>query len=717
MWRRLALVRTALTTAQHGSSAASAAAAASASSLCCRCESVPSCVAAAVAAAVPRPSLRSFHSSALLRIQAAGGGGGGGRSRSKKLAERAEAAAKEAAQAAHDAQHTSKLKALLRARAAEDEALAAAESASVYRKPKIKRKGRAYEAREAFIAEAQGNTDLEAMLAELDETDKKQEAEARAAAAKGSDSGGKAPQFPFDPAVGPAPGSGSAQAAVAAPVVSALRSQLHYLDALPALPHNAGGIGFDSIRLDTTDVLQDEVFETRQLTPAMQQLRDDRDRKYQYQRVERVTEKTRDIVGRVLLEESIKIGEAQAVWEAQLAAYATALGHAVATGAPRPKKPKPPPAASRMDLRRTPTFQIHDVRYSTDAGHCNIMWHLGKEGFSKEVQPAETAAAATGKRKSTKPSTEAAAEPAEVVAPLASAPLGSWADSKRLVSNTLEHVARSVRFALGRELDMKYTPHVRIQYDEKFAASKEREQIEAEAEEKVRREEEQQQQEQAAAAAAGDSSSVSSSSSSLSALATAKSSLLGVDPSALDLSLSSLARSLLGLGAADGTRADLDLEREFDEGKQWRIPPRKLKAQEARRKLKEKKFEQGRKQRALLSEARKHAAGIDTRDVAPLADPYAALDPSTARNPSEMRRQLKATMAALVSGARPDRSPERLQKLRDSRASLTMLNQIQALHRKLEINPVQELKKSMARSATKQYPKDWRNMKEQFYKR
>lgn len=645
---------------------------------------------------------RSFHSSASLLIV--------GRSRSKKLVERAEAAAQAEAEAEREARTGSKLKALLRARAAEEEAAAAAALAEQYRKPKAKRRGKAFEARQELLAQADAEASeaaLEAEEREAAEAEERAEREAARAAREGGRAA-KRPMFPIDfnrPADAPLEPN-------PAPLVSNVQAQLRALESAPALRGNIGGLGFDTIDLSSRDVVESEVFESVQRSGGMRRLSEDKDRRSQYKRVERVTERSREIIGRVLLEESMRISDSQQVWQAQLDAHREAAALAVKSQAPQPKKPKSPPAAQLMDLRRTPSFVIHDLRYSTDLAWLQVRWTLGREPFP-EQQPAAIAAAAAeakSKRLSKRATAEAAAaaESAAVAASAASpsAPV-PWSEAKRLIDNTLERATKTVRFALGRELDLRYTPNVRFVYDEAADARKQREKKQ-EAElakdtkliEAIARELE------------GNTDSGSGSGpNSVSSLASAKSSLLGLSgPADLELELAS------EFDAAS-VAADRQMERQYDEDRKWYLPKRKQVALAEKKKRKEKRFEETRRRKELLAHARQQAHGAPTKGVATLeSDPFKALDPSTGTNPVAMRAQLKATMAALLKVAKPNDTAN-LKQLRDTRSSLGMLNQIQALQKKADINPIEELKKKMRRESTPQYPKNWRTLSQQYYKK
>jgi uncharacterized protein YciI len=718
---------------------------------CCGAAAFSSTAAFAYTAVAPaHPFRRSLHTAPVRLIVAAGSSG---RARARKLAERAQEAAVLAAQRVQEERTGSKLKALLRARAEAEEAEHAAQLSAQYRKPHIKRRGRTFEANQRLLDEVD-EQQAEAEAEAEEEAEAKAQAEAQEQG-EADTSSVKRPMFPLDLSRTPEEAAAAAAASpTPAPLLASVEAQLRSLDASPALRHNAGGLGFDSIRLESTEVLPSEVFEDEDgpgENGSMRRLRADRDRRPQLKRVERVTERTREIVGRVLLEESVKIGSAQE-------AYRAAGGGSSAIS----KSLHQSTTMSLMDLRTlSSSFTVHECRYSTDLAWLQVRWTLAKEGFA-QANDAEAEAQRTREQHKAKRGKRARATAAAAAAAASESganndagptapPVLTYAAAKAAVVATLAHVLPSVRFALGRELDLRYTPSVRFVYDEAREQRQEREALQ----------EKQAERDHAILSAAfgfhkdqvASPSPAATAASRLSQLAAAKSSLLGLSSTSdLDLELGGLpAIDEAALDAAindpAARAADLEMARQFDEHKMSRLPKRKQQQMAKRAAERALRMEKQKKKKALLADAHRLVQGArQLRDVPTLeADPFAALDPSRGTHPQELRRQLQATLSKLMAaksapaakGAAANAEPEidpatgapvtpqtkrerealRLRQIADTRRSMSMLQQLQSLQRKADIDPVQQLKDKMKKERVKQYPTNFKALKNQFYRR
>jgi hypothetical protein len=685
----------------------------------CAVNAVPSSVC------IINPYPRFLHSSSSLYIV--------GRARSKKILERSAAEEAEAAAAEEKKSKQSKLKILLQERADKEAAEAAALLSQQYRKPKIKKRGRTFEENQLLLNEMdEKQSQMEEM--ELQAIREKEEKEAQIAAAKAEESGTatRKPFFPLDLSLSSEAASAAAAAApTPTPLLHNVEQQLRALDNASARHHNVGGLGFDSIRLESMEVLPSEVFEEEiEQSGSMKKLSQDRDRRNQFKRIEKVTEKSREIIGRVLMEESIKIGIGQESFALQQSAYESAMEQAAAGKSLRPRKLKIPAIMQLLDIRRVaPCFSIHDVRYSTDLAWLQIRYTLNKEysHFAEEISILNIGEDANNKKtRSKKHETESATAASELSESTSSTstipdvgsaiaatddvtPLPSWSVCKRQLSTTLDHILPTLRYTLGRELNLRYTPSIRFVYDEKKDIQ----------EEKLKKMDlVAQRDEELLTLAFSDSPPVttdaaSSTSAKISSLANAKSSLLGLSsPSELDID-----RFEELMNDPVSRELDIQMEKEFNENKINKLPKYKLKQIAARTEEKRKREESIRKKKALVTEAHHLIHGIPTRGIQTYEeDPYSALDAAYngSSHPTQIRQQLQATMSKLLSTSKNKRD---FKKIVATKTSISMLGQLQSLKRKIDINPVAELKKKLKKDSVKQFPDNWKQLTNQFYKR
>jgi hypothetical protein len=619
----------------------------------------------------------------------------------------------------------------------EEEAQASYDATGKYRRPHVKRKGKALAERRAVLSqveEVEAAEDMEQQLAELEKNltpaqrreyeklkaealAQDEDADADADAEEDvdededdSDEGEREAKSPADPATlsdrralarrekeaaaevlrqaelsvvpAGAPELQDPTNVVPQDQVQRVEEQLRRLDSVKTSnPSSTGsvGLGFDSIDLSRFSISSSEVFERLPpVSAGMRKIqeearRGDSAKRHMVQRIEKVTEKTKEIVGRVLLEDAVRIAATQA--------------HNTAATASRPSasSPSTPPSTELqlLDLRSLPSFRIHFVHYSTDLAWARIMWTLGKEGLEVRDEEQERIEQEMmqqqGRRRSKRKTTPPSSSPS----------LPNWFVMKKRVQATLDHSVKAVRFALGRELDLKYTPSVRFQYDDLHDVQMQKEQAEREArrqqelelQEAVRRERELRQNPEAQRALALKN---------------------GVD---LDDPRASFDADTF-MSDANLAR-DLAVDAAYDQNKTYFLPRRKIAALVEREKLKQKKWEEKKKRRDLLQKARNATLGITVPD--------APAPPPETTDPAILRAHLKGELARLVRQKKPDRK-ENVKMIVETRAQLTQLQQVQSLARKASINPVEVLKKKRERDEMPHYPENWRKMKDQFWK-
>ena len=99
-------------------------------------------------------------------------------------------------------------------------------------------------------------------------------------------------------------------------------------------------------------------------------------------------------------------------------------------------------------------------------------------------------------------------------------------------------------------------------------------------------------------------------------------------------------------------------------------------------------------------------------------DPFAALSAAQRgeTHPQQLRAQLQATLAKLLQAGNTTAKAD-LAKIRDTKASIGMLAQLQALKRKADINPVQQLKDRIKKDSVRQYPANWKQLTHMYYRK
>lgn len=371
--------------------------------------------------------------------------------------------------------------------------------------------------------------------------------------------------------------------AMPASQVAHVEAQLRRLDAsTPSsrrMAGGGGGLGFDTIDLSRSSIVEDEVFETVHMSAAMRKLatqarQGDSQKRMAFQRVERVTERTKEIIGRVLLEESVRIAAQQAAAAAKQGSARSSRPPAAATPASSGGKgAADKPNVELVDLRTTPTFRIHQVRYSTDLAWASIMWTLGREGYDATDDPDMEVVDPRPKSKSKKP----------VATSPSGAPLPNWFAMKSRVTATLNHVLKGLRFTLGRELDIRYTPNIKFTYDHLHDAQQTKDRLERERETREREELQQALQLEA------DEHAEIESGDPMRAAAARKAQLLRSGGGEFDAE---------AFNAPEELQADLDMDERFDENRTYFLPKRKIAALVAREKLKIKEKEARDKKRS-----------------------------------------------------------------------------------------------------------------------
>ena len=593
-----------------------------------------------------------------------------------------------------------------------------------YRRPHIKRRGKAREARlaeleeaEQLLAEYEGKDgegsasaeelaeifnslqaarrdpnappkfddadvdedDDEGIDDEFDESDSASPKELSPAAARRAAGRARARQAEAEVlSTADAKAAAATDAAMPDQLVAHVESELRRLD---AATHHTGvggrGIGFDSIDLSRTVIGEDEVFDNVVPTAGVRKLMEaarkgDSGKRMQLQRIERVTEKTKEIVGRVLLEESIKIGNVQQHLQQQHQSQSKSSSSS--------RSSSPTSIRELIDLRSTPSFHIHEVRYSTDLGWVSFMWTLGKTGFDSSIDPDDPTPVQQS-RPSSKQRQRSGSHSSTSSTP-SSPSLPNWFVTRRRIIHTLDHMTKSIRFTLGRELDLKYTPSVKFTYDDLHDARL----AQQEAERKQLEEEEERTRQLLAQLA---------------------------DPSLEDTQLTPAQQRARAMGESGGdfTEEEMALSRaadaRFDEERRWFLPKRKIASLVQREKAKKARWDAKQKKKQLIRQAVAATKGVPTRPSAP--------PPPETTDPTVLKNYLRQEMARLVQQKNPNRK-EVVTQLIETRAQMTQLQQLKALRRKSMTNPIEELKEKRRQTERPQYPKDWKRMKDKYWK-
>jgi len=522
-----------------------------------------------------------------------------------------------------------------------------------------------------------------------------------------------------------------------AEMIARVESQLRELESAAvatghASPSVGGGgfnLGFDSIDLSSTRILEDEVLEPRiKPTKGVSKIMSDPSRRSSMHRIERVTEKTKEIIARVLLEESIKIDAINKAKDAAQKAKQSqaAPPHSTSTS----RRPQ------YVDFRTLPSFRIRSVRYSSDLVWLHVSWTLGKDGFSGAHMTEGEERIMRQQSQAQEKESQSSSSTSSTSSSPASTSLPSWWETRRSVSATLNHLSSRFRAALARGLDLKYTPSLRFTYDDLYEIQEEKEKARKEELKKLMLEEQQEEellkQYQAAQSEAWKAATMEEDPSSSESASPFTSDPSSSSSSSFNASAraSALPFGYLRRGGPTEFLADLEYDSKFNEEfRRGTLSKKMEKNIEWKEKERKKKIERRRKEELLLARARGY--GTNRSTPLPDLDPSEILkgvDPSTGELTTDhriLRPNLKAAMAILANKVstkdlnrhnRDEQTKQTLKQLKEARRILAQMQQMEALEKKRKVNPVEQLKTQRRRTEMPHYPKEWRQMKDKFFK-